>query len=101
MQTTLQRILPVVLLIAASTPALAQSHDSRILRADVDLASGLLFINGQELPKKETPVVLGVTRLEVVSFSRTDIVAKVPSGLAPATYLLSVAGDLHFAVSIG
>jgi len=72
-----------MLLIAVSTPAYAEGPKSRILRADVDLASGLLFINGQELPRKETAVVLGGTSLEVVSFSRTDIVAKVPSGLAP------------------
>ncbi|HEX7843997.1 MAG TPA: hypothetical protein VF469_41265, partial [Kofleriaceae bacterium] len=76
-------------------------HDSRILRADVDLASGLLFIHGHELPRRESTVVLGSTRLQVLSFSRTDIVAKVPPGLEPATYFLSVAGDLQFSVAVG
>src|SRR4051794_37687954 len=101
MQVVLQRVLPVVLVLAASTAALADDRSARILRADVDLGEGLLFINGRELPRHEPTVVLGSTRLHVLSSSRTDIVALVPSGLVPATYLLLVGDDLHFAVSVG
>src|SRR4051812_3296430 len=106
MQRTLQRFLLVVLLIAMSSPAFSEGNTGLILRADVDVASGLLFINGlglnaRELSGKAPTVVLGSTSLEVVSFSRTDIVANVPPDLAPATYFLSVGGDLHFAVSVG
>src|SRR3954462_8404414 len=104
MPTKLQRFLPVALLITASTLAFADDNDGRIFRADVDLSEGLIFINGQDLVsghehhRREPRVVLGSTRLHVLSFSRTDIVATVPSGLAPATYLLRVDNDLEFAV---
>src|SRR5437868_627116 len=104
MQIKLQRFLPVVLLITASTLAFAEDNDGRIFRADVDLSEGLIFINGRDLlrghehHRREPTVVLGSTRLHVLSSSRTDIVATVPAGLAPATYLLTVDDDLEFAV---
>jgi len=98
----LKRFLPVTLLIAITgTPARADDHGGVILRADVDRESGLLFINGRDLPRRDSRVFLGARQLEVLSFSRTDIVARVSHDLAPATYLLSVADDLQFAVSIG
>jgi hypothetical protein len=98
----LKRFLPVTLLIATTgTPARADDHGGLILRADVDLESGLLFIHGRDLPRRDSRVFLGARQLEVLSFSRTDIVARVSHDLAPATYLLSVADDLQFAVSIG
>ena len=113
MQTMLQRVLAVVVLLVASTPALAdhrdhdnrdhdnRDRDSRILRADVDQDNDLLFIHGRDFPRREPTVILGSLRLDVLSFSRTDIVARVPHGLAPATYFLSVDRELHFAVAVG
>src|SRR5262245_40415037 len=83
MQTTLQRFLPVIVLLAASTPAVADEIDGRIFRVDVDFADGTLFVNGQNLPRSQPTVTLGNVRLTVVSFSTTDIVAKVPTDLAP------------------
>jgi len=103
----LHRILPVVLLFTVSSPVFADDHDldrvedRRILHANVDLPNGLLSIHGQDLPARVSRVILGGATLEVLSFSRTDIVARLPIGLLPATYLLSVAEDLHFAVAVG
>jgi len=103
MYTTLRRLLPVVALLSVSAPAVADDHDhdARISRADVDVLDGLLFINGRGLPRTEPTVILGNLKLAVVSFSTTDIVARVPPGLAPATYLLLVGNNLRFAVSVG
>jgi Collagen triple helix repeat (20 copies) len=103
---TLQRILPFVLVLAASTPVLASDRDDGILRADIDEEEGLLFINGRDLPRREPAVFLGGARLEVLSHSRTDIVARVPPGLTPASYRLLVVGDFllfgdSFTVSLG
>src|SRR4051812_27891841 len=100
MQMT-RRLLSAMLLLAVTTPALADDLDGRIFRVDVDLADGALFISGQGLPRSEPTVVLGNLKLTVVSFSTTDIVAKVPGELAPATYLLVVGANLRFAVSVG
>jgi hypothetical protein len=102
MQNTLRRLLPAVMLLAMSTPALAEDLDGRIVRVDVDVEDGFLFINGLGFPRTEPTVVLGNVKLIVLSFSPTDIVARVatPGALAPATYLLSV-GTSRFALTVG
>jgi hypothetical protein len=100
MQRMLQRFLPVAVVLA-TTPAFADAINGQILRVDVDQPNGLIFINGQTLPRTEPTVVLGGVRLSVTSFSTTDIVAKVPASLAPATYLLVVGGALQFPVAVG
>ena len=101
MQTTLPRLVLVMFALAGSAPALADhAQGATILTANVDVDDGLLFIHGQDLPRKEPVVFLGNTRLDVLSFSRTDIVAQAPSGLPPASYRLSV-GGMEFTVSVG
>ena len=101
MQTTLPRLVLVMVVLAGSAPALAdKAQGATILTANVDVDDGLLFIHGQDLPRKEPVVFLGNTRLDVLSFSRTDIVAQAPSGLPPASYRLSVSG-VEFTVSVG
>ena len=96
-----QRLLPVMLIFAASTQVLADDFVPRIDRVEVDLTGGALFITGQGFPLREPVVTLGNVALDVVTASATDIVAKVPTDLAPATYLLVVDATLRFAVSVG
>jgi hypothetical protein len=101
MQNMLRRLLPVLMLLATSTPALAEDPDGRIQRTDVDLEDGFLFISGQGLPRTEPTVVLGNLKLVIVTFSTTDIVARIPTTLAPATYLLTIGNNTRFAVTVG
>jgi hypothetical protein len=65
------------------TPA----NGAMIERADLD--GGLLFVKGRAFGTKREPrVYLGGSPLEVESYSPTEIVARAPVSLPPATYAL-------------
>ena len=76
-----------------------------IQRATSDSALITLTIQGQNLGTNRPMVTLGGTSLVVTSFSSTKVVATLPAGIAPASYLLvftRASGDTtSFVATIG
>src|SRR5205085_554697 len=70
---------------AAAAPALAI-----VQSADADPGNHNLFIAGLNLGTTAPAVFLGDTRLTVVSFSPTIVVAALPANVQAASYLLTV-----------
>lgn len=76
-----------------------------IYEASVNLTTGLLTIRGQDFGTTLSSVLLGATALTVQSWSADQIVALLPTGVNPGTYLLRVGtrifGTPTMAVTIG
>ncbi len=74
-----------------------------ITNADADSAH--LFVKGANLGTANGVVMLGSQKLTVSSWSPTDVVAVLPSGVVPASYLLTVTTSIGlptvFFVTIG
>jgi hypothetical protein len=89
----------ILLFALASTLAVqADEGRARIVRADVDLSAGLIFIHGAGFGFRTPVVGLGDTKsVPVSSASPTDVVALLPASITPGTYVLTLlrAGDGH------
>src|SRR5262245_46254955 len=87
-------LLTLLVVLALTRPVPA--GDSRmILWAGADATNGMLLIEGWNLPEKMPVVALGEYRLAVDRFSPTEIVARLPANLPPASYLVVVGESEH------
>lgn len=89
--------LKVCVFVTAVTFGLSSSQAAAEILAPViigsaspNLADGTLIITGSNFGTGLPRVVLNSTVLEVLTFAPTEIVARVPAGLQPASYLLTV-----------
>jgi IPT/TIG domain-containing protein len=86
----------LTLAVAMTAVAHAQSTNRPQLvvqRAEADLTSETLLIEGQKLiwnSDSEVVVTLAGTPLEVLSAAETQVLVRLPPGLAPGSYLLKV-----------
>jgi len=95
-------VLPWVLALAAVAAADGNNRRLVVLRAQADLASETLLIEGQNLLRgdnnhdddnenhNELVVTLAGTPLTILSATETQVLAQLPPRLAPGTYLLEV-----------
>lgn len=75
--------------IGGAAPAHA-NNIMRILSAEPDTASGLLFVKAQGLPSWTPFAYLGGERLDIVSRSGNDLVLELPAAIGPGSYLLEL-----------
>jgi hypothetical protein len=61
-----------------------------IYRADVDLGTNVVFIQGQGFGTEGGVVLLGTRQLDIASYAPTDIAASLPDDVKPGTYRLFV-----------
>jgi len=71
---------------------LSSALAATINETSADLTNGLITISGQAFGTTRHSVLLGTTTLTIVSWSKTQIVADLPAGVTPGTYLLKVRG---------
>ena len=80
--------LTIVLSALMVTPAMAQL--AMITDATVNYTTGLITVIGTGFEGTSGTVTLGKTSLTVSSWSTTQIVAKLPSGVVPGSYWMTV-----------
>jgi hypothetical protein len=71
-------------------PATAFGASPEITWATADYTNQLCYVDGSNFGTKQGAVTVGAAKLTVKSWTPTEIVAALPSGVVPGSYLISV-----------
>src|SRR5438128_7595507 len=86
-----ERVLTVALLLLASLVYADSPRRVEISSTEIDFGIGRIFINGRNFTLEIPTVKLADTPLTILTSTDTRIDAMLPAGVAPGSYVLTVA----------
>ena len=87
-------IVSLVALLVGAPNAFARGAASppvpEVMNVDIDASQGRITLNGRFFKVRDTVVMLGSHRLAITTSTPTQVVARLPDNLRPATYRLLI-----------